>query len=40
MSLEVLVLVNKFGEEKTDYETIILHQKDVRIKMVQKLSEP
>lgn len=40
MSLEVLVLVNKFGEEKTDYESIILHQKDVRIKMVQKLSEP
>lgn len=40
MSLEVLVLVNKFGEEKTDYESIIMHQKDVRIKMVQKLSEP
>lgn len=40
MSLEVLVLVNKFGEEKTDYESIILHQKDVRIKMIQKLTEP
>ena len=39
MSIEVLVLVNKFGEEKTDYESIILHQKDVRIKMLDKLSE-
>ncbi|HEX2970200.1 MAG TPA: DUF4407 domain-containing protein [Bacteroidales bacterium] len=39
MSIEVLVLVNKFGEEKTDYESIILHQKDVRIKMLDKLTE-
>ncbi|MGE5406501.1 MAG: DUF4407 domain-containing protein [Methanosarcina sp.] len=38
MSIEVLVLVNKFGEEKTDYESIILHQKDVRIKMLDKLT--
>lgn len=38
MSIEVLVLVNKFGEDKTDYDAIILHQKDVRIKMVDKLS--
>ncbi len=38
MSIEVLVLVNKFGEERTDYESIILHQKDVRIKMLDKLT--
>lgn len=38
MSIEVLVLVNKFGEEKTDYESIIMHQKDVRIKMLDKLT--
>lgn len=38
MSLELLVLVNKFGEDKTDYDTIILHQKETRIKMVEKLS--
>ena len=39
MSIEVLVLVNKFGEERTDYDSIILHQKDVRIKMLDKLAE-
>ena len=38
MSLEVLVLVNKFGEEGNDYDKIILHQKDVKIKMLEKLS--
>lgn len=38
MSLELLVLVNKFGEDKTDYDTIIMHQKETRIKMVEKLS--
>jgi hypothetical protein len=39
MSLELLVLVNKFGEGRNDYDMIILHQKDVRIKMLEKLSE-
>lgn len=38
MSIELLVLVNKFGEERTDYESIILHQKDVRIKMLDNLA--
>lgn len=38
MSIELLVLVNKFGEDKTDYDSIILHQKDVRIKMLDKLT--
>jgi hypothetical protein len=39
VSIEVFVLVNKFGDEKNDYDSIILHQKDVRIKMLSKLSE-
>lgn len=38
LSIEVLVLVNKFGEEKTDYDSIILHQKEVRIRMLDKLT--
>jgi hypothetical protein len=38
MSIEVLVLVNKFGEERNDYDTIIMHQKDTKIKMVEKLT--
>jgi hypothetical protein len=37
--VEVFVLINKFGEEKNDYDTIILHQKDLRIKMLEKLGE-
>jgi hypothetical protein len=39
MSIEVFVLVNKFGDEKNDYDSVILHQKDVRVKMLNKLSE-
>jgi hypothetical protein len=39
MSIEVFVLVNKFGDEKNDYDSVILHQKDVRIKMLNKLTE-
>jgi hypothetical protein len=39
MSIEVLVLVNKFGEGGTDYDKIILHQKDVRIRQLEKLSD-
>lgn len=39
MCVEVFVLINKFGEERNDYDTIILHQKDVRIKMLEKLGE-
>ena len=38
MCVEVFVLINKFGEERNDYDTIILHQKDTRIKMLEKLS--
>jgi hypothetical protein len=39
MSIEVFVLVNKFGDEKNDYDSVVLHQKDVRIKMLNKLTE-
>ena len=39
MCVEVFVLINKFGEERNDYDTIILHQKDIRIKMLEKLRE-
>jgi hypothetical protein len=37
--VEVFVLINKFGEERNDYDSIILHQKDTRIKMLEKLGE-
>jgi hypothetical protein len=37
MCVEVFVLINKFGEDKTDYDSIILHQKETRIKMLEKL---
>jgi hypothetical protein len=39
LSIEVFVLVNKFGDESNDYDRVILHQKDVRIKMLNKLAE-
>jgi hypothetical protein len=39
MSIELLILVNKFGEEHTDYDKVILHQQDVRIRMLDKLKE-
>lgn len=38
MSLELLVLVNKFGEDKSDYESVIAHQKETRLRMLEKLS--
>jgi hypothetical protein len=37
-SIEVFVLVNKFGDERNDYDSVILHQKNVRIKMLDKLT--
>jgi hypothetical protein len=39
LSIEVFVLVNKFGDERNDYDSVILHQKDIRIKMLSKLAE-
>jgi len=34
-----IVLVNKFGDEKNDYDSVIIHQRDVRLKMLDKLAE-
>ncbi len=39
LSIEVFVLINKFGDERNDYDSIILHQRDVRLKMLDKLAE-
>lgn len=39
MCVEVFVLINKFGEDKTDYDNMIIHQKDTRIKMLEKLRD-
>ena len=39
LSLEILVLVNRYGEEKNDYERVITHQMDTRMIMLEKLSE-
>jgi hypothetical protein len=39
LSIEVFVLVNKFGDEKNDYDSVIIHQRDVRLKMLEKLGE-
>jgi len=39
LSIEVFVLVNKFGDEKNDYDSVIIHQRDVRLKMLDKLAE-
>jgi hypothetical protein len=39
LSIEVLVLVNKFGDEKNDYDRVIAHQRDTRIKMIDEISE-
>ena len=36
--VEVFVLINKFGEERNDYDSIIMHQKDTRIRMLEKLT--
>lgn len=39
LTIELFVLVNKFGERENDYDKIILHQRDIRLKMLEKLSE-
>jgi hypothetical protein len=37
-SIELFVLVSKFGDRKNDYDVTILHQLDVRIKMIEELT--
>jgi hypothetical protein len=38
LALELFVLVIKFGDAKNDYEKTILHQMDMRIKMIEELA--
>jgi hypothetical protein len=39
LTIELFVLVNKFGEKENDYDRIIGHQMDVRMKMLDKLTD-
>lgn len=39
LAIELFVMVNKFGDSKDDYWKIIAHQRDIRIKMIDKLAE-
>ncbi len=39
MSLEILVLVNKFGEGHNDYDKVITHQMETRINMLDKIAQ-
>ncbi len=38
LALELFVLVIKFGDAKNDYEKTIMHQMDMRIKMIEELA--
>ncbi|HEX2395547.1 MAG TPA: DUF4407 domain-containing protein [Bacteroidales bacterium] len=39
MSLEILVLVNKFGEGHNDYDKVITHQMETRISMLDNIGK-
>lgn len=39
MSLEILVLVNKFGEGRNDYDKVISHQMETRISMIDNIGK-
>lgn len=39
LTIELFVLVNKFGERENDYDRILSHQMDVRLKMLEQLSD-
>jgi hypothetical protein len=39
LAIELFVLMNKFGDAKTDYDLTIMHQMDIRVKMLDKLAE-
>jgi hypothetical protein len=38
LMIELFILVNKFGDDKNDYDRLLQHQIDVRIKMIDKLT--
>lgn len=39
LAIELFVLVNKFGDSKNDYDKTILHQMEMRMKMLERLEE-
>lgn len=39
MSLEVLIIVNRYGEDKNDYDRVISHQMDTRMVMLDNLTK-
>lgn len=39
LALEIFVLVIKFGDAKNDYERTILHQMDIKNRMIEELSD-
>ena len=39
LAIELFVLVNKLGDRKNDYDMAILHQMEIRIKMLDNLKE-
>jgi hypothetical protein len=38
-AIELFVLLNKYGDKNNDYDKAILHQMEIRIKMLEKLNE-
>jgi hypothetical protein len=39
LAIELFVLVNKFGDSKNDYDKTILHQMEMRMRMLEQLEE-
>ncbi|HET6559798.1 MAG TPA: DUF4407 domain-containing protein [Prolixibacteraceae bacterium] len=39
LAIELFVLVNKFGDSKNDYDKTIVHQMEMRMKMLEKLDD-
>ena len=39
LAIELFVLVNKFGDSKNDYDKTIVHQMEMRMKMLERLEE-
>jgi hypothetical protein len=39
LAIELFVLLNKYGDKNNDYDKIVLHQMEIRIKMLENLNE-
>lgn len=39
LAIELFVLVNKFGDSKNDYDKTIVHQMEMKMKMLEKLND-